>query len=160
LPSRGIDLAQRKENRAMSATQEPHKVFEHPSEVVADTSLTRQEKIVALNSLEQDARQLATASGEGMSGGEDTALREVLLARNTLDLPAAEVAVAVVLQSFEAKLAQAEGTDGHAVIGRAIEAIKAALQAIDGMEELPSGAPEPGSKKDLEEELAKEKLDP
>src|SRR5262245_26975284 len=40
--------------------------FDKPSDVVKDTSLTQAEKKQALDTLEQDARQLLTASNEGM----------------------------------------------------------------------------------------------
>jgi aminopeptidase N len=134
--------------------EQPHKAFEHPAEVVADPTLSKDEKRVALDSLEQDARQLVNASGEGMDGGEDANLREVLLAKKTLELPPAELAFAVVMQRFEAKLAEADGTGVHKVITQAIVAMKAALEAIDRMEERPD------SQQELNEELAKEKLDP
>jgi hypothetical protein len=82
-----------------------------PAEVIADPILSKGQKLRVLESLEQDARQLSVASDEGMEGGERTNLRDVLLAKESLDLP-------------------------------------------------PSGAPTPGSRDELEEELAKEKLDP
>jgi hypothetical protein len=62
-----------------------HPNFDAPIEVVADPSLSKQEKAEALEDLEQDARQLAIASGEGMSGGEPTALAEVLHAKEALE---------------------------------------------------------------------------
>ena len=61
-----------------------HPNFDAPVEIVADPSLSKQEKAEALEDLEQDARQLAIASGEGMSGGEPTALAEVLHAKEAL----------------------------------------------------------------------------
>jgi hypothetical protein len=50
--------------------------FDAPIEIVADRSPSKQEKAEALEDLEQDAWQLAIASGEGMGGGEPTALAE------------------------------------------------------------------------------------
>jgi hypothetical protein len=141
----------------------PHKVFEHPAEVVADPDLSKDQKRVALESLEQDARQLATASEEGMTGGESSNLREVLVAKETLDSPASEAAFAVVIQSFESKLAESEGTAAHEVIVHAIDSISAARRAIGKMGEAPRtppGAAKPGSDQELEEELEKERLDP
>jgi hypothetical protein len=49
----------------------PATVFEEPSDVVGDATLTRDEKKRALNDWEQDARQLMTASNEGMPGPEE-----------------------------------------------------------------------------------------
>jgi hypothetical protein len=141
----------------------PHNAFRHPAQVVADTELSKDEKRRALESLEQDAKQLATATDEGMEGGESANLRDVLLAKKALDLPASEHAFAIVLQTFESKLAKAQGTGVHAVIANAIDAIISARAAIERLERVPAvppGAPEPGSEQELEEELEKEKLDP
>ena len=60
-----------------------------PHEVVKDPSLSKAGKAEALGVLEQDARQLAEATSEGMSGGERNKLHEVLIAKKTLDLPQA-----------------------------------------------------------------------
>ena len=62
-----------------------HVNFDAPLEVVADPSLSMPEKARALEDLEQDARQLAIASSEGRSGGEPTALAEVLQAKEVLE---------------------------------------------------------------------------
>ena len=51
----------------------PATAFAEPSDVVRDTSLTHQEKADALDTWEQDARQLLTASNEGMTGSEEGA---------------------------------------------------------------------------------------
>ena len=61
--------------------------FDEPYEVVKDPSLSKAGKVEALDVLEQDARQLAEATSEGMSGGERNKLHEVLIAKKTLDLP-------------------------------------------------------------------------
>jgi hypothetical protein len=151
------------ETGATAKTRRPHKEFEHPAQVVADPALSKDEKRVALDSLEQDARQLATASGEGMTGGEDANLRDVLIAKKTLDLPGADAAFAVVLQTFEAKLAASQGTSAHRAIADAIASIHTARAAMANMDETvqpPPGAAQPGSARELDEELAKEKLDP
>ena len=143
--------------------EHPAKVFSEPTEVVADPKLSTHQKLRALDSLEQDARQLAAASAEGMSGGEETQLRGVLEAKRTLELPPADVAFTVVLRTLEAKLADTLGTDTHAVLISAIDAIHAAREAMEEDAETPApppGAPKPGSAEELAEELAKEKLDP
>jgi len=49
----------------------PAVAFDQPSDVVHNSSLTHQEKKDALNTWEQDARQLMTASNEGMTGREE-----------------------------------------------------------------------------------------
>jgi hypothetical protein len=49
----------------------PATAFDEPRDVVNDTSLTHQEKKDALDTWEQDARQLMTASNEGMLGRQE-----------------------------------------------------------------------------------------
>jgi hypothetical protein len=51
--------------------QNPTTAFAKPSDVVNDPKLSHQEKKTALNTWEQDARQLMTASNEGMAGGKE-----------------------------------------------------------------------------------------
>jgi hypothetical protein len=64
--------------------EKPHAHFDSPRQVVADPSLSKEEKTEALETLEQDARLLSTASEEGMAGGEETNLHDVLNAREGL----------------------------------------------------------------------------
>ncbi len=64
--------------------KQPHGNFATPDEVVVDPALSKQEKSEALDAMEQDARLLAMASAEGMSGGEPTNLHEVLDAKEAL----------------------------------------------------------------------------
>jgi hypothetical protein len=157
------DQTKSRARKSTAKVNHPHNAFEHPAQVVADPDLSKDEKRRALAALEQDARQLSVASGEGMEGGESAGLRDVLLAKKTLDLPPSDLAFAVVLQTFESKLAKAQGTDVHPVIANAIDAIRSARTAIERLEQapsVPSGAAKPGSGQELEEELAKEKLDP
>lgn len=136
----------------------------HPAHMVVDPALSKDQKVRALAAMEQDARQLSTATAEGMGGGEPTRLREVLVAKTTLDLPPDRVAFAVVVQSLKATLPEAKGTAAHAVIAHAIEAVEAACAAIQKLaltRSISAGEPAaPGSDEELEEELAKEKLDP
>jgi hypothetical protein len=61
--------------------------YEEPHEVVVDSSLSKAQKVEALNTLEQDARQLAEASSEGMGGGERNKLHDVLIAEDVLASP-------------------------------------------------------------------------
>jgi len=59
-----------------------------PAHMAVDPALSKDQQAHALAAMEQDARQLSTATAEGMGGGEPTRLHEVLVAKNTLDLPA------------------------------------------------------------------------
>jgi hypothetical protein len=122
----------------------PNAHFVQPGEVVVDHSL----------SMEQDARQLGAASAEGMSGGEENRLHEVLAAKDAMELPPCEVAIAVVMQDLRGKLPGTEGTATHRVIEHAIEALGAARDAIA----TPHAVRDP--KAEIETELAMEKLDP
>jgi hypothetical protein len=49
----------------------PAEHFEKPKDVVKDQALSVEEKKDALDAWEQDARQLLTASNEGMAGAEE-----------------------------------------------------------------------------------------
>jgi Fe-S cluster assembly ATPase SufC len=62
----------------------PDAHFAEPKDVVADGSLSANEKSEVLDSLELDARLLDTAASEGMSGGELNKLYEVLQAKDHL----------------------------------------------------------------------------
>ena len=64
--------------------EKPHAHFRSPRQVVTDPVLSKEEKTEALETLEQDARLLSTASEEGMTGGEETNLHDVLNAKEEL----------------------------------------------------------------------------
>jgi hypothetical protein len=113
---------------------QPHQHFEHPAEVIADHSLSKDEKIRALDALEQDARQLEIATAEGMDGGEDNRLKEVLEAKDALDLSPADLALAVVVQKLKSELPRTEGTEAHGLVIQAIEALEAANVAIAALD--------------------------
>jgi hypothetical protein len=62
----------------MSETSDPKSKVEHPAEnyrepsdIAKDSSLSRDEKKRAMDTWEQDARQMLTASGEGMPGSRE-----------------------------------------------------------------------------------------
>ena len=114
--------------------EHPHAHFANPAEVVVDPDLSKADKVRALESLEQDARQLATASAEGMTTGERSGLQDVLTARDALELPPFDLAVSVVLQGFRARLQRSEQGAAHELIGRAIEAIEAATAVSPPLE--------------------------
>ena len=71
--------------------ENPEAHFAKPKEVVKDNVLSLSEKKNALNTWEQDERQLLTASNEGMSGSdeglrvdEDNHLGEVVRAKGEI----------------------------------------------------------------------------
>jgi hypothetical protein len=51
--------------------ENPQDSFENPSDIVKDRQLSPKEKRDALDTWEQDAHQLLTASNEGMPGSEE-----------------------------------------------------------------------------------------
>ena len=106
-------------------TARPHAHFETPHEVVVDPALSKEQKIDALDSLEQDARQLAIASSEGMSDGEATGLQEVLHARSVLEMPPLSIAFEVVLQDLHLRLTGVEGDEMRMLLQQTIAALKA-----------------------------------
>ena len=53
--------------------KDPATHFDKPNDVVHDVNLSLDEKKKALNTWEQDARQLLTASNEGMTGSQEGA---------------------------------------------------------------------------------------
>jgi hypothetical protein len=71
--------------------ENPATHFDKPQDIVQDKTLSREEKKKALSTWEQDARQLLTASNEGMPGSEEGAqpddhhrLGEVVRAKDTM----------------------------------------------------------------------------
>jgi hypothetical protein len=79
----GMDSKETREDRL----EKPHAHFDRPQDIVADPALSKEEKAQALEKLEQDARQLTTAAQEGMTGGEENKLQEVLDAKKALEEP-------------------------------------------------------------------------
>ena len=73
-----------KETR-QAKTEKPHAHLADPQQIVADPALSKQDKLEALEMLEQDARLLATATEEGVTGGEQSNLRDVLTAKKSLE---------------------------------------------------------------------------
>ncbi len=88
----------------ISKIEHPATMFNNPHEVVIDPALSKNQKIIALGVLEQDAQQLATAADEGMIGGEPDTLHEVLNAKDSLDLPPTDFAYNVVLKDLRRRL--------------------------------------------------------
>jgi hypothetical protein len=74
--------------------EQPENHFEAPTDVVKDRNLSHEDKKNALNTWEQDARQLLTASNEGMPGRveglekeDDHRLGEVIRAKGKIGQP-------------------------------------------------------------------------
>jgi hypothetical protein len=68
-------------NFATQATQNPTRFYKRPGEVVHDRRLSHAEKLAILEAWELEARDLAVATEENMSGGEPDRLQEVVQAR-------------------------------------------------------------------------------
>jgi hypothetical protein len=75
-----------------------------------------------------------------MSGGEVTQLRDVLQAKETLDLPPAEIALSVILQNLKARLPGAAGTSLQGPILGAVDALEALCAAMAATPETPPAA--------------------
>ena len=98
--------------------------FEHPLEVIVDPTLSPSQKAKALDTLEQDARQLAEASSEGMGGGERNKLHDVLVAKDILALPPASAAYEAVLQDLRAWQRSDTGIASQTLLEAAISALE------------------------------------
>ena len=57
--------------KAKDKVENPKAQFDKPKEIVQDNALSQHEKKKALNTWEQDERQLLTASNEGMPGSDE-----------------------------------------------------------------------------------------
>ena len=77
----------RDQAKSDAKVQKPSTYYDEPHEVVADSALSKTQQVEALKTLEQDARQLAEASSEGMGGGERNKLHDVLIAEDVLASP-------------------------------------------------------------------------
>ncbi len=140
--------------------EKPHAFFSEPHEVVIDPALSKQQKIEALENLEQDARQLMAASDEGMTGGEPNKLHAVLDARESLEKPPSEYAYGVVMHDLRARLYTELPIDDRAAIEKAVEALHAVAHMTAKAVPAPEGVPPPGSKAEMRDEIEREKLDP
>lgn len=77
--------------KAKDKVENPEAHFDKPKEVAQDKALSHDEKKKALNTWEQDERQLLTASNEGMPGrdegrqsGDENRLGEVVKAKEKI----------------------------------------------------------------------------
>jgi hypothetical protein len=146
--------------------ERPHAFFDKPQEVVIDPALSKEQKKQALAALEQDARQLSSASAEGMAGGEPSKLQDVLDAGDSLELPPTAYAYAVVLKDLRSKLTTDVTGDARAVVERALAALAVVARSfiLESAAGVPGsgadGEPKPDSVTAIDEEIAREKLDP
>ncbi len=140
IPKSAIDTLQSVE--ADAKVERPHAHFAHPTDVVVDPALAKAEKLRVLEALEQDAKQLATAAAEGMCGGEDTQLHDVLRAKETLELPPADIAMSVVIQNLKSRLPGAAGTSLHGPILGAIDALEALCAAMSASPDAQPSVPQ------------------
>lgn len=131
--------------------KKPHAFFEEPHEVVIDPALSTEQKGQALDSLEQDARQLSLAASEGMTGGEPTGLHDVLDAKDTLALAPIDQAYEVVLKDLKSRLKVNIAGEERILLGRTLDAIEAQRRGP---------AQEVGSPTERAEEAMLAKLDP
>ncbi|KAB2918464.1 MAG: hypothetical protein F9K29_07800 [Hyphomicrobiaceae bacterium] len=69
---------------AAEAVANPKRFYDRPGQVLLDRRLKRQEKLAILEAWELEARSLAVATEENMSGGEPDMLSEVVQARIAL----------------------------------------------------------------------------
>lgn len=115
---------------------QPHAHFDAPRDVVDDGDLSRAEKAAALDSLEQDARQMAAASAEGMGGGEVGDLHEVLAAKASLALSPTAFAYEAELGDLASRLAAEPPGPRH-------DALKVVLAGLGAV-----GTAEPASRGD------------
>jgi hypothetical protein len=102
--------------------QKPSSYFDEPHEVLVDSSLSKAQKVEALDTLEQDARQLAEASSEGMDAGERDKLQEVLIAEDALALSVAG-AYEIVLQDLRSRQERDPAIGTRALLEQAIAAL-------------------------------------
>jgi hypothetical protein len=119
-------LAMNEQAKSDPKVQKPSAHFDEPHEVVVDSSLSKAQKVGVLDSLEQDARQLAEASSEGMGGGERNKLHDVLIAKDTLVLPPVAVAYETVLQDLRSRQKRGPASDTQIML-------KQAIAALDGL---------------------------
>jgi hypothetical protein len=126
----------RQERSGMSKTTpidtkvaKPATYFEEPRDVVADPKLSKEQKVEALDTLEQDARQIAEATSEGMAGGERNKLRDVLEAKDTLALQPLNEAYELVLDDLRARDKCATEVATHVMLRQGIVALEGLVAA-------------------------------
>lgn len=154
------------EGQSAEKIHKPHAFFAEPHDVLTDPALSTAQKAEILATLEQDARQMVTASDEGMTGGEPGKLHEVLAAATTLALPPVARAYDLVRNDLRSRLKVGDPGDGRAVIELALTAVEAAVRSMashtaeDAAEAMRSASTKAAFDVDVADEIAREKLDP
>jgi hypothetical protein len=97
-----------------------------PREVLIDPALSKEQKMEALDALEQDASQLSVASAEGTTGGEPTKLHDVPDANDSLEVPPTGHAYGVVLSDLRSRLKAGVTGDTRDMLEKALAALDAA----------------------------------
>jgi len=109
--------------------QRPSIHFTEPHHVVLDDSLSDDQKAEALDTLEQDHRQLSQASAEGMHGGEPTKLHDVLDARDALAASAISDAYGTVLADLQSRQMLESSHVTKALLDQALFSLKRLVEA-------------------------------
>jgi hypothetical protein len=135
-PQQQEQPAMSEQPKSDAKVQKPSTYFDEPQEVVMDSSLSKSQKVEALDTLEQDAREMAEASSEGMRGGERNKLHDVLIAEDMLASPALTGAYETVLQDLRSRQKRDPAIDTQVLLKQAI----AALDALVAFFAQPSGA--------------------
>jgi hypothetical protein len=113
-------------NQPVDSQSEAHKPFAHsaePDHVVIDDSLSSSQKADALDTLEQDHRQLLQAASEGMEGGESSKLHDVLGAKDALAASAVINAYETVLDDLRLRQTLKSEPAARALVDQAISAL-------------------------------------
>lgn len=104
--------------------EKPATHFAVPHDVVVDDALSSDQKVAALETLEQDARQLSEAASEGMTGGESTNLDEVLDAKQQLVSSAVSDAYQTVIADLQTRKLHEDDPNQIDLIAQALEALE------------------------------------
>jgi hypothetical protein len=83
---RGADMASKSDKNAKHKIKNPTAHFSDAMDVAKSGDLTKQEKAKTLENWEADARRLAVATEEGMTGGEPSHVTDVAEAQASLGL--------------------------------------------------------------------------
>ena len=130
-----------------------------PREVLIDPALSKEQKMEALDALEQDARQLSVASAEGMTGGEPTKLHDVLDAKDSLEVPPTGHAYGVVLSDLRSRLKADVTGDTRDMLEKALAALDAVvkLSTPKTAADAPAAGAHGGPKAEIHDEIARER---
>ncbi len=109
--------------------QRPSLHFAEPHHVVLDDALSGDQKAAALETLEQDHRQLSQASAEGMHGGEPTRLHDVLGARDVLAASTVTAAYGTVMANLQSRQMLEASHATKALLDQALFALKRLVEA-------------------------------